>query len=95
LPGFLAVQPVLTKGSIVKNLMFKAGEIVRRPVAFAARHSKACAVGAVTVAGSAVASAQTDLSSTITTVSGYWTSVQVLAIGVLLFVVGRKIVKKI
>jgi hypothetical protein len=51
------------------------------------------AVGVLAFAG--MAQAQTDLPSTITAVSGYWTSVEVIAIGVLLFVVGRRIVKKL
>jgi hypothetical protein len=46
--------------------------------------------------GSLVASAQpTDLATTITAVSGYWSSVLVIGIGIILFVVGRKVVKKI
>ena len=37
----------------------------------------------------------TDLDTTISTVSGYWTSVEAIAVGVLLFVIGRRIVKKV
>lgn len=46
-------------------------------------------------AGSAVSSfAQTDITSTVSTLSGYWDSIETLGIGVLLFVVGRKLVRK-
>jgi len=41
------------------------------------------------------ASAQTDITSTISTLSGYWDGVLVIAIGIMLFVVGRKVVKKL
>jgi hypothetical protein len=41
------------------------------------------------------ASAQTDMSTTINTVSGYWTSVEVLAIGILCFVLGRRVLRKL
>ncbi len=42
-----------------------------------------------------VASAQTDIGSTLTSVNGYWTTAETLGIGILLFVIGRKVVKKI
>ena len=43
-----------------------------------------------------LASAQaTDLATTITAISGYWSSVLTIGIGIILFVVGRKVVKKI
>ena len=53
--------------------------------------------GAVTVvvASTVQAVAQTDIGSTITTVNGYWTSAEALGVGVLLFVLGRRVVKKI
>lgn len=46
------------------------------------------------VFGSA-AYAQTDIASTITTIEGYWDSVVALAIGILLFVLGRRVVRKL
>ena len=54
-------------------------------------------IGAVSAVASTSTSAfaQTDLGTTITTVSGYWTSVEALAIGILLFVLGRRILKKL
>lgn len=42
-----------------------------------------------------VASAQTDLTGTLTSLNGYWTTAEGLGIAVLLFVIGRKIVRKI
>jgi hypothetical protein len=39
--------------------------------------------------------AQTDIPSTITALSGYWTSIATVAIVVLLFVVGRRLVRKL
>lgn len=41
------------------------------------------------------ASAQTDMTGLITAVSGYWTAVLAIAIPVLLFVIGRRVVRKI
>jgi spermidine/putrescine-binding protein len=41
-------------------------------------------------------SAQTDtLTTTIDSISGYWTAAEVIAVGILLFVIGRKVVRKI
>lgn len=40
------------------------------------------------------ASAQTDITSTISAVEGYWDAVQLLAIGIVLFVLGRKVLRK-
>jgi len=37
----------------------------------------------------------TDITSAITTVSGYWDAILPLALGVVLFVVGRKLFRKI
>jgi hypothetical protein len=42
-----------------------------------------------------VCSAQTDITSTVTALSGYWTSIATVAIAVLLFVVGRRLVRKL
>ena len=55
------------------------------------------AVGAgVAVAGATVnAVAQTDMGATLTSCNGYWTTAETLGIGILLFVIGRRIVKKI
>lgn len=39
--------------------------------------------------------AATDMSEVLTTVSSYWSSALVIAIGIVLFVIGRKVVKKI
>lgn len=55
----------------------------------------ALAVFGLLEAFTGVASAQTDLPSTITAVSGYWTSAEVIGISILLFVVGRRVVRKI
>jgi hypothetical protein len=41
------------------------------------------------------ASAQTDLTGTLTSLNGYWTTAEGIGIGVILFVVGRKLVRKI
>lgn len=48
-----------------------------------------------TLMGVSVAQAQTDITGVITSVSGYWTAVLTLAIAILLFSVGRAVVKKI
>jgi hypothetical protein len=42
-----------------------------------------------------VCSAQTDITSTVSALSGYWTAIAALAITVLLFVVGRRLVRKL
>lgn len=43
-----------------------------------------------------LASAQTDpMTDAIADVSGYWDAVKVVAIGILLFVLGRRVVKKL
>jgi predicted neutral ceramidase superfamily lipid hydrolase len=42
-----------------------------------------------------VCSAQTDITSTVSTLSGYWTAIATVAITVLLFVVGRRLVRKL
>jgi hypothetical protein len=47
------------------------------------------------VLSGASAFAQTDMTTVISTVSGYWSSVLTIGIGILLFVVGRRVVKKI
>ena len=36
-----------------------------------------------------------DITTTISTISGYWTGVKVIAIGVVLFVIGRRILRKV
>jgi hypothetical protein len=46
-------------------------------------------------AGAFSASAQTDITSTVSSLSGYWTAIDVLAIAVLLFTVGRRLVRKL
>ena len=45
------------------------------------------------LAGKALA--QTDLTGTLTSVNGYWTTAEGIGIAIILFVVGRKVVKKI
>jgi hypothetical protein len=42
-----------------------------------------------------VASAQTDITSTVSTLSGYWTDIASLAITIVLFVLGRKLLRKV
>jgi len=37
----------------------------------------------------------TDMTGVLTSVTGYWDSALVIAIGIVLFVIGRKVVKKI
>jgi hypothetical protein len=59
------------------------------------RNGKTYLVVGFTMAGAAICQAQTDIGSTITTVSGYWTTAEGLGVGILLFVLGRKVVKKI
>jgi len=39
--------------------------------------------------------AATEMTEVLTAVSGYWSSALVIAIGIVLFVIGRKVVKKI
>ena len=51
--------------------------------------------GAAVVLTAGTAMAQTDLTTTISTVSGYWTAAEIIGISILLFVVGRKVVRKI
>jgi len=62
-------------------------KVVRRLIAFAL------------IAGLALyaqyASAATDITGTITTISGYVTSATAVAIGVVLFVLGRKVVRRL
>jgi len=41
------------------------------------------------------ANAQTDITSVVSSVSGYWDAVKVVAIAILLFVIGRKVVRKL
>lgn len=48
-----------------------------------------CALGVTS------AQAQTDMSSAITTVSGYWTTIYPIGVAIVVFIVGRKIVKKL
>jgi len=45
--------------------------------------------------GAIPAMAQTDLTGTLTSLNGYWTTAEGIGIAVILFVVGRKIVRKI
>lgn len=42
-----------------------------------------------------MAHAQTDITGVVSEVSGYWDAVKVLAIAILLFLIGRKVVRKL
>jgi len=42
-----------------------------------------------------VANAQTDITSVVDSIDGYWTAAKAIAIGILLFVLGRRVVRKI
>ena len=55
------------------------------------------AIGAAVAVASSAASAfaQTDIGTTLSTVNGYWTTAEGLGIGILLFVIGRKVVRKV
>lgn len=46
-------------------------------------------------ASTSVCSAQTDITSTVTALSGYWTAIAGLAITVVLFVLGRRMLRKL
>jgi hypothetical protein len=67
--------------------------------AFNKRFLGVCMVffGALLVFGAvtSIASAQTDMSTTLTSLNGYWTTAEALGIGILLFVIGRRVIKKI
>jgi len=76
----------------VKKFLQNAVAACKRAVGlFMIAFAIALAISALT--GSACA--QTDMTSTITAVSGYWDAVKVVAIGILLFIVGRRVVKKL
>ena len=49
----------------------------------------------LTAVGAMAASAQTDITSSVTTLTGYWTSIEGLALIVLLFVLGRRMLRKV
>jgi hypothetical protein len=66
--------------------------IVRKALGYMALGFSACV--ALAMAVSAVM-AQTDIPSTVATLTGYWTTIVTLAITVLAFVIGRKLVRKI
>lgn len=42
-----------------------------------------------------VCQAQTDITAVVDTVSGYWDAAKAIAIAILLFVIGRRVVQKI
>jgi len=76
----------------MKNMLSGLKNVARRFVgtfclAFAALLAFALLTGS--------AFAQTDVSAAITSVSGYWTAAEVIALGIVLFVVGRKVLRKI
>jgi hypothetical protein len=75
----------------VKKFIQNAFAACKRAVGlFMVAFAIALAVSALT----GTASAQTDITSTISTVSGYWDAVKVVAIAILLFVIGRRVVRK-
>lgn len=53
--------------------------------------------GALLVLDAATGSAfaQTDMTSTLVSLNGYWVTAEALGIGILLFVIGRRVVRKI
>jgi len=64
----------------------------------AALVGRACAVLAFVFAFAMAtyqASAQTDIISTITTLTGYWTAISTLAIVIVLFVIGRALLRRV
>lgn len=72
--------------------------ILARPQSGLSRLFSICillAIAIVALSFAGVANAQTDMTDTISTVSGYWDAVKVVAIAILLFVVGRRVVKKL
>ena len=81
----------------MKNAIRKMAVAARKVACQLSGRSMQLVGAGVAVAGATLTcqAEATDLASTITTVSGYWTSVELVAIGILLFVVGRRIVKKI
>jgi hypothetical protein len=66
---------------------------IRKPVGIAMQ--SAAAVAVVATFGVFRAHAQTDMSSAITTVSGYWNTIYPIGVAIVVFLVGRKIVKKL
>jgi hypothetical protein len=57
--------------------------------------SKALLVLALVFGLSFAASAQTDIAGAVTAMSTLWDSIELIAIGVIVFVVGRKLFRKI
>jgi len=51
--------------------------------------------GVAVAAATGNALAQTDMGSTLTSLNGYWVTAEGLGIGILLFVIGRRVVRKI
>lgn len=75
-----------------KNTLCKFGSAVKQTVG---KVAVAVGVGSVvSVATNSALAVGDDIASTITTLSGYWTSIETAAIGVVLFVVGRKLLRK-
>jgi hypothetical protein len=73
----------------VKHVAKTAWGIVRNPVGFACQFT----AGAALV--EAVVQAQTSMDTAVTTVSGYWTTIYPIGVAIVVFVVGRRIVKKL
>jgi len=70
--------------------------VLNKAVAYVkANAGRAVAAVAIVIGFASTASAQTDLTATITTIEGYWDAVLPIGIGIILFVVGRKVVKKL
>ncbi len=58
-------------------------------------NKKTAVVAALLALGTLGAFAQTDMTATLTSVSGYWTTAEGIGMGILLFVIGRKVIRKI
>ena len=77
----------------MKKFLQNALQAVSRPVGMLCMALAAlCVLSAFT--GSAMATGD-DISGVVDSLSGYWTAIKVVAIGVVLFVLGRKLIKKL
>ena len=73
---------------------FGAFFTVARPALGMAMIATAFALAWAAMTGSAFATGD-DITTTITALSGYWDAVEVVAIAVVLFVIGRRIIRKL
>ena len=78
--------------TVFRTLRFVAPELRRFLGLFMVLVALALALAAVT--SNALATGD-DISTATTTISGYWDAIKVIAIAVVLFVIGRKVLKKI